>query len=68
MKIYPILFNPIWKLSVDKCTKSQKYISALCFKSIRVWNLVSGARGRTKADGVLEEGPEEDNVSLRERK
>jgi hypothetical protein len=27
--------------------------------------LVSGARGRTKTDGVLEEGPEEDNVSLK---
>jgi hypothetical protein len=31
-----ILFNPIWKLSVDKCTESQKYTSALCFKGIWV--------------------------------
>lgn len=68
IKIYHILFNPIWKLSVDKLTKSQKYISALCFKDIWVWNLVFGARGRTKAAGVLEEGPEEDNVSLKGRK
>jgi len=30
--------------------------------------LVSGARGRTQTDGVLEEGPEEDNASLKGRK
>ena len=30
--------------------------------------MVFGARGRTKTDGVLEEGPEKDDVSLRGRK
>ena len=45
--------------------KITKVYTALCFKGIWAWNLVSGATGRTKTDGVLEESPEEDNVSLK---